>query len=171
MENRLSRGAAHGRLPAGAEPLRGIVDHRMNEAKPVQRHSGRAGFTLIEVLVAATLLVIVFFGLADTYSRGRRQLVYEEDRRKATAVLQARMDGIRRDFGYDELPDLADTDSTFVVEGRDYVVAHQVTPGVPEDQATTITLTVTWMARVEGANVARTHACTYIIGREMPWPD
>ena len=127
------------------------------------------GFSLIETLIAAFLLLIVFFLLAQAYSRGRVQLNYEEDRRRATEVLQARLDGIRRDVRYDDLVALAGTDTTYVVDNRAYTVSHQLQAGTPEAQSTTLTLTVTWNAEVDGAAVPRTHTCPTILARGMPW--
>jgi Tfp pilus assembly protein PilV len=124
----------------------------------------------MEVLVAVVLLVIVFFGLAQMYWRGRVQMDYEETRRKATAAAQARLDGIRRDYGYDDLPALAARDTTYTVDNRTFAVAHEVMPGVPEAQATTLTITVTWTEQVAGNDVDRTLTCTTILGRGMPWP-
>jgi len=126
------------------------------------------GLTLLEVLIAASLLLILFFGLSLTYMRGRTQVDYEEDRRKATAVAQARLDGIRRDFRYDDLPGLDGTDTTFVVDNRTFTVSHSVAADVPEPQATTMGVTVTWNAKVNGADVSRTLTTATILGRGMP---
>jgi type II secretory pathway pseudopilin PulG len=133
-----------------------------------RRRPGRSGFSLIETMIAAILLIVVFFGLAQVYARGRRQIDYEEDRRKASAVAQARLDGIRRDFRYDDLPGLAGTDTTYAVDGRTYTVGHAVQAGVPEAQATTVTVTVAWNAAIEGGTVARDLACTTILARGLP---
>jgi len=132
------------------------------------RRRADAGFTLFETLIAAVLLLIVFFGLAQIYARGRRQLGYEEDRRKATQVVQGRIDGIRRDLRYDDLPSLDGTDTTLVVDGRSYTLSHTVTAGTPEDQATTLGITASWIARVAGSDVTRTLSSTTILGRGMP---
>jgi hypothetical protein len=113
----------------------------------------------------------VFFGLAQIYARGRTQLDYEEDRRKATAVAQAQLDGIRRDYRYDHLPTLAGTDTTYTVDNRQFTVSHNVTAGFPEDQATTVALTVTWSARVTSGLVDRTLNCTTILARGLPWSE
>lgn len=126
------------------------------------------GFSLIEVMVAAVLLLIVFFGLTQIYVRSRTQIDYEEDRRKATAIAQARLDGIRRDYRFDGLAALDGTDTTMVSDRRDYVVAHTVAVGAPESQAATVTVTVTWQAMVEGSPVDRKHEATTIFGRGMP---
>ncbi len=138
----------------------------MRRSSPRRRSDG--GFTLFEILIAAVLLLIVFFGLAQIYSRGRRQLGYEEDRRKATEVAQARLDGIRRDFRYDDLPLLDGTDTTLVVDNRPYVVSHEVTAGTPEDQTTTVGVTVSWSALVGGSSITRDLSTTTILARGMP---
>lgn len=128
----------------------------------------RAGFTLIEVMVAAFLVLIVFFGLAQFYARGRTQVDYEEDRRKATAVAQARLDGLRRDFRYEELAALDGTDTTYVVDGRNFVVSHVILADNPEEHATTCSLLVTWSARVGATTVDRTLEATTMLGRGLP---
>jgi Tfp pilus assembly protein PilV len=134
----------------------------------LKRLRGVRGMTLVEVMVAAFLLIIVFFGLAQFYHRGRRQLDFEEDRRKATAVGEMRLDGLRRDFHYDALPGENNTDTTFVVDGDNFTVHHTITPGVPETNATTVTLDINWIARLNGTNVPRTMHVTTLLGRGMP---
>ena len=118
-------------------------------------------------MVASILLIIVFFGLAQIYTRSRTQLDYEEDRRKATAIAQARLDGLRRDYRYDTLPSLNGTDTTFVADGRSYTVSHNISPHYPDSHATTCSLVVTWTAKVSGNDVARTLEATTILGRGM----
>lgn len=135
----------------------------------VKRTRSRGGFSLVETLIAAVLLLIVFFMMAQAYMRGRVLLDYQEDRRRATAVLQARLDGIRRDFRYDGLTTLAGSDTTYVVDNIAYTVSHQVLMGTPEAQATTLTLTVNWNAVVDGVDVPRSHECTTILARGLPW--
>lgn len=138
--------------------------------KPRRKNSKRrrleSGFTLIEVMIASMLLLVVFFGLAQTYSRGRRQMGYEEDRRKASAILQARIDCLRRDYSYDTLSALADT--VYVVDNRNYTVSHTVSAADPEPQSTTVGLQISWIARTEGGTVNRTEDCTTILSRGLP---
>jgi Tfp pilus assembly protein PilV len=126
------------------------------------------GFSLLEVMVAALLLLIVFFGLAQLYTRGRTQMGYEEDRRKATAVAQARLDGIRRDYGYDALAALNGTTTSYTVDGRNFSVLHAVTTDSPEPQSTSITLTVSWAAKTYSGTVTRSLNTTTILARGMP---
>ncbi len=125
-----------------------------------------SGFTLIEVMIASFLLLIVFTGLAQTYTRGRRQIGYEADRRKATAILQARVDCLRRDYSYDTLPSLSDT--TYVVGNRSYTVSHSVSTADPELNSTTLSIQVSWTAKTESGTVNRTEDCTTILSRGLP---
>ena len=130
---------------------------------------GRRGITLVEVMIAAFLLLVTFLGLATTYSRGRVQIDLEEDRRKATCVAQARFDGIRRDLVYEDLADLDSTVSTFVVDGINYQVSHSVASATPESLATTIVLTVNWNAIIDGNPVPRAVVSTTILARSLGW--
>ncbi len=127
-----------------------------------------SGFSLLEVMIAAVLLVMVFFGLAQLYTRGRTQIDYEEDRRKATAVAQARLDGLRRDYTYDLLPPLNGTDTTFTVDNRGFRVHHVIRAEWPQVNATTESLVVSWTARTYGGPITRTLNTTTIVGRGMP---
>lgn len=143
---------------------------RISAKRPVKDYviGRQGGFSLLEVMIAAFLLIIVFFGLAQIYTRSRTQLDYEEDRRKATAVAQARLDGLRRDYRFDLLPALDGTDTTIVADRRDYTISHHIFPHMPDSHATTCSLTVTWTANVGGTPVDRTLEATTILARAMP---
>jgi hypothetical protein len=118
-------------------------------------------------MIAAVLLLIVFFGLTQIYMRSRTQIDYEEDRRKATAVAQARLDGIRRDYRFDDLLSLHGVDTTMVADQRTYTVRCSVRADDPDLHATTIKVLVTWQAMVNGSPVDRTHETTTILGRGL----
>ncbi len=118
------------------------------------------------MLVAAFLLLVVFSGIAQVVLRGRIQIDYEEDRRKATAIAQARLDDIRRDYRYESLPSLADTN--YVVDGRAFTVSHDVEPGTPEAHATSLRLIVRWTAYADGRAVTRGDTTMMIFARGMP---
>ncbi|MBI5836771.1 MAG: hypothetical protein HZB25_05980 [Candidatus Eisenbacteria bacterium] len=133
------------------------------------RNPGERGLSIIEVLVGATLLLVVFFSVALIYMYGRRQTVYEEDRRRASAVAEARLEAIHRDEVYEGLPALQGTTTNFAVDGRTYSVAHAVTAESPQANATTLTITVTWNARAGNTTIARTLECTTILARGMAW--
>jgi len=127
--------------------------------------SNQRGFTLIEVMVAAMTLLLLFFGMAQIFSKGRGQLVIDEDKRNAVAVAQARLESLREDYRHIDLPGVAANDTTYAVGGRTYTVEHAVTADAPENRATTVTVTVNWTAMVNGNSIARELDCTTILGR------
>jgi Tfp pilus assembly protein PilV len=128
----------------------------------------REGLTILEVLVAASLLLTVMFGLMQFYVRGRTQLDFEEDRRKATAIAQDRLDGLRRGMTYDQLPALHGTTRAYTVDGRTYTEVDSVWAAQPEAQATLVKATVKWNAKVGAASVQRSVVATTILARGMP---
>jgi len=122
-------------------------------------------------MVAALILALSFYGLAQVYARGRGTLQVEQGRRAAVAVAQARLEQLRRDYRYDDLAGLDGTDTTFTVGATTYTVHHTVRAATPESQATTVTVDVSWQARTPGGDVPRTLGVTTIIGRSLPWSD
>lgn len=128
--------------------------------------TARAGYTLLEVLLACFLLLGVVLAMASTYSRGRAQIDLEEDRRKATAVVQAQLDAVRRDRTYDSLPSLADT--TYQVDGRTYTVTHVVTLDSPGPMVATVAVQVSWNARLPGGGqLNRSLSATTMLARSL----
>ena len=123
------------------------------------------GFTLIEVMVAAITLLLLFFGMAEIFSKGRSQLGFDEDKRNAVAVAQARLESLREDYRHQDLVNLAANDTTYNVGGRVYTVTHAVAADTPETRATTVTVTVNWSAALSGGNITRSLECTTILGR------
>ena len=135
------------------------------QKNPVENKRAERGFTLIEVMVASVILLLVFLGLANVHSSSRRQLVHNEDLRNATAVAQARLESLRRDYRNQDLPSLVGNDTTYVVGGHNFVVSHAVSADTPEDRATTVTVTVNWSVRYSGSSTNRSVDCTTILGR------
>ncbi len=131
-----------------------------------RRRTDEAGVTLIEVLVAAFLLLVVLTSIAQVVLRGRVQIDYEENRRRATAIAQARLDHLRRDYHYDALPHLSDT--TYTVDGRSFSVSHDVEPGTPETLATSVRVIVRWTERVDGQAITRGDTTVTILARGLP---
>ncbi len=128
-----------------------------------------AGFTLVEVMVASFMLLLVFFGMAQFHARGHKQMLGEDHWRKASGVARSRLERVRRYQRYDDLANLAATDTTYVLDGRDFVVSHAVATGSPELQASTITVTITWNETLDGGDVPRSLSCSTIIARSLPW--
>lgn len=133
--------------------------------------AGDRGMTLIEVMIAALLLVIVLFWLTQYYVQGRKHLDYEEQRRKATALAQARLDEART-WSYDYLLSLADSvaaETTRVVDGRPYTVGLRVEPG-PNPYTSRVEAVVTWEAarNYEAGNAfTRSDTTTTLIARSL----
>lgn len=143
-------------------PLRG---------RNVAGFAGDRGMTLIEVMIAALILVIVLFWLTQYYVQGRKHLDYEEQRRKATALGQARLDQART-WSYDYLRSLADSvaaDTAMVVEGRTFTVGLVVGDG-PNPYTSQVQAVVTWEAarNYEPGNAfTRSDTTTTLIARSL----
>ena len=129
------------------------------------------GISLIEVLIAAVVLVIVMFWLTIYYVEGRKHLDYEEQRRKATALGQARLDQART-WSYDALiagMGSSSADTTMTVDGRDYTVKLLVSSG-PNSHSSTVKAVVEWEATLsyDARNpFVRSDTTTTIIGRSL----
>ena len=128
-----------------------------------------SGFTLVEVIVASFMLLIVFFGLAQFHARGHNQLVGEDHWRNASGVARSRLERVRRFNRYDDLVNISAADTTYVLNGLNYVVSHAVITGIPELQCSEITVTVTWSENMPSGAVDRSLACSTIISRSLPW--
>jgi len=136
--------------------------------KSPRRHD-QTGFTLIEVMVAIIVLTLAFYGLAQVYARGRSTLRVDASRRTAIAVAQARLEQLRRDYRYGDLPGLDGSDTTFTVGQITYTVHHTIRAQTPEPQATTVTVDVAWQAHTTHGDVSRSLDVSSIIGRSLPW--
>jgi hypothetical protein len=127
--------------------------------------------TLIEVLISAVILIVVMFWLTQYYVQGRKHLDYEEHRRKATALAQARLDEVRG-WSYDSLISFMDStvvDTLMNVDGREYTVSLILSPG-PNPHSTVVSAVVEWEAALsyESSNTfPRRDTTTTIIGRPL----
>jgi len=137
-------------------------------------HAGQSGFSLIEVLVASVIVILVMYGLMQFFVRGRVQVDYEEDRRKATAVAQDWTEAIRRwDFGYlvsrETCNGLACNDTTFTVDNRTYKAALTVDyDNAVDENLAKIDVNVSWTFAVDynqGNKTSRSVTVTTLMGR------
>ena len=140
------------------------------------RRAAEAGFSLLEVMIAAVILILVFWGLAQFYTRGRVQVDFEEDRRKATAVGQKRLEEARRwTYGYLESLSGVVVDTAMTVDGQDYEVSLAVNPPdeppPPNDDILVVKVGVIW-DRWPDMDAARavpdTLRITTLVGRRFP---
>ncbi len=137
--------------------------------------SAERGFSLLEVMIAAVILILVFFGLAQFYARGRTQIDFEEDRRKATAVGEQRIEEARR-WTYAHLDSLDGTvvNSTVIVDGQHYEVSLAVNPDdeppPANDDISVVKVGVIWDRRTldAGTVVPDTLWLTTLVGRRYP---
>jgi hypothetical protein len=130
------------------------------------------GLTILEVLIAAVLLIIVLFWLTQFYVQGRKHIDYEEHRRKATAVAQAGLDGVR-EWPYDSLMVWVNSgtslDSTVVMDGRTYDL-HLLFAAGPNPNTSEVSAVVAWNAAVPyepGNAFVRRDTTTTLIGRRF----
>lgn len=142
---------------------------RLEPAIARRQPPGREGFTILETMIAAIILLLLFFGLARVYAGGRVQVRLEDHRRQASAVLQAHLETLRRDTTYDSLPGLDGDQADYTVDGVTYTVENDITAGVPEAQATTIAVEVSWPEPIGDASITRTLSCTTILARGLTW--
>lgn len=129
----------------------------------------RSGFTLLEVMIAAILLLIMFFGLARVHGAARKQIVMEDRRRTATNVLENHVEAIRRDTTYDGLAALNGRVVQYVVDGVTYSARNTITVATPEAQATTILVAVSWPEMINTTAITRSVQCTTILARGLSW--
>jgi Tfp pilus assembly protein PilV len=105
------------------------------------------GLTLLEVMIAALIMIVVMFWLAQYYVLGRRHLDYDEDRRKATVLAQARLDQARR-WSYSYLAGWvggAPHDTVMAVDGKSYTIRLLASAG-PNPNTVTVSAVVNWDA-------------------------
>lgn len=73
-----------------------------NERQPVVRHDSRSGFTLTEVMVASTVLMIFLGGFLASFILGVRTLDMSTSHYRATTIARNRIQRARS-FNYDSL--------------------------------------------------------------------
>ncbi len=138
---------------------------RLTLAQILKNLKGEQGVSIVEAMVAASIVLVSFLGLSQVVSLGRNLLDMEEDRRRAALVMQATLDGVRADIDFDNLVNLDDTSVTIVVEDRNYQLSYQVAIDNPDVDTATVDLTVSWNSPYKGGTVARDLTCSTIFAR------
>ena len=125
----------------------------------------------MEVMIASFLVLLVFFGLAQTHQRGRALLSMSETHRQATIIAGTSLDALRSETHYRDLAALDGTTRDLNVGGRAYTVAYRISMDDPAPESATVEVTVGWTEVVGGKDVPRNVNCTSILGRSVYWPE
>ncbi len=126
-----------------------------------------AGFSILETIVAAFILVILATAIVTAGLKSRTHIDYEEVRRRAIAIGQERFETIRAQFPYTAIV-AANIDTTITLDGATYDLESIVTDGFDpvldeqssppdtlEDFVKFVTNTVEWTATGTGGQTVR----------------
>jgi type II secretory pathway pseudopilin PulG len=113
-----------------------------------------AGFSLVETLVAAFILIVLGTAIVTTGLKSRTQIDYEEVRRRALGIAQERLETIRASFDFGDVTK-AKIDTTITLDGTTFTLRSGVQVGVPTDDAKTVADTVSWSATGGGKTITR----------------
>jgi Tfp pilus assembly protein PilV len=96
-------------------------------APPTDRRF-EAGFSLTETIVAAFIMIVLALSIIDAGLRSRRQIDYDEVRRRAVSIGQERLETVRAQFRFDEILK-ARIDTTITSDGTLFTIRSRVTKG------------------------------------------
>ncbi len=115
--------------------------------------NARDGFTLLEVLIAASILVFVVASTTALIVAAMTQGTVSQRATAAAAVAQREIESLR-DMRYDDIASAGPT--TVTVGNNTYTVTRVVTPNDPAPNMKRIQVTVTWTIRGPRSYVAET---------------
>lgn len=132
------------------------------------RRISERGFSLLETLVAAFILVVLGTTIVTTGLKSRTQIDYEEVRRRAIAIAQERLEKVRASFDYDDITK-AEIDTVIALDGTTFTLRSGVRNGVAADStiddAKSVVDTVSWVATGGGNTVTRRVVMNTIVFR------
>ena len=103
---------------------------------------GRAGVSLLEVVIASFLVGVVSLGMVEFFARGRGAFDQEERKRVATLLAQDALEKARgTDFAL-----IANSTQSRTIARIDYSIVVTVQADTPEPDIKTIRSVVTWRA-------------------------
>ncbi len=127
------------------------VRHRVCRAFQVPRGPGRneRGFSLIEMMIAMTVLGVGILSLAGLFPMAMRQVAQSDLESKATFHAQAKLEELKR-FSWEELTSTAGTDTIDASYARNWDVQEDV----PATGMKQVRVTVTWTDKQGPRNVS-----------------
>lgn len=128
----------------------------MIQPPPLGKPEGnsKAGFSVLETLIAAFILIVLGTAIVTTGLKSRSQIDHEEVRRRAVLLAQERLETVRASFDYvDVIP--AEIDTTIVLDGTTYTLRSAVKDSVPTDDSKSVADTVRWTATGGGKTITR----------------
>lgn len=140
--------------------------------------ANQQGLTLLEVMLAAVILLFVLFSMISGYSMGRVNLDREEVKRRAVALAQDRMETMRArsnappvTANFNKLQPSA-IDTSYTVDGNVFTLVSGVTylpPGSDRFSATLdlITMDVSWTVYKKAGTATRSIRIAGAIARDL----
>ena len=114
----------------------------------IRKHTGKAGFTLIEGLLAAGILALALVSVLALASKGFRYIGDMRRYARSTQVLQQKMEDIRLTNIWSAVWSLnGQTFSDNTISGDSYkgiITVSSFNPPYPTDFVAQVTITVTW---------------------------
>jgi len=127
------------------KPSARISTHRITER----------GFSVLETLIAAVILVILGTAIVTTGLKSRTQIDYEEVRRRAILLAQERLETVRATFPYDSIT-ATSVGATVTLDGTTFTIKGGVIDPVPAYTGGTDTLSVSDDAKAVSDTVSWT---------------
>lgn len=116
------------------------------------------GFSVLETLIAAFILIVLGTAIVTTGLKSRTQIDHEEVRRRAIALAQERLETVRATIPYDSLTATRISDAV-TVDGTTFTHRGGVIGGIVADptvdDAKSIADTVSWTATGGGNSITR----------------
>lgn len=105
-----------------------MAPHDWGHPRSSYRGHSSPGFSFLETLIAASILLVLATSIIAAGLRSRRQVDYEEVRRRAIVIGQERFETIRSRFSFDDITK-GRIDTTIVLDGTTFALRSRVSEG------------------------------------------
>ncbi len=139
--------------------------------------SNQRGLTLLEVMIAALVLLFVLLSMVSGYMLGRVNLDREEVKRRAIGLAQDRLETVRArsiaSVAAWELVVPARIDTTYVLDGTTFRLTSTVDDSLPTTPTTkpvrkTVTVNVGWtIIKKDASTVARSIRSSTVMSKDV----